>query len=192
MKYVKSVALALPALALGLAASFAWANGDGKSDKAKEPAKVEIKQRADLLTHESLKEKLEGLGFEAKLIKSKGGTPMYLLDFSRGDFRYVFYVSLSTDKTRLWLSSALRPLPAGKDLRPDILEKILARNNEMGTTFFSVGADRYLYLQQGVDNRAFTTIQLRKLIDEFAGNMRSTEHLWSPAKYPKLEAPKAN
>jgi hypothetical protein len=184
MKTIKLSAMAALVLMLALASGTAWADGADKAAKA-------APKHADALTDESLKEKLENLGYEPKVIKSKTGGIMYLLDFERGSYRYVFYCSLATDKSRLWLSSALRPLPTGKDLRADILEKILAKNDDIGPTHFTLRNNRYLYLELALENRGITSVRLRKEIDAFAAAIKDNEPLWNPARYPKLEAPGA-
>ncbi len=187
MNIRKALSFAVVALVLGLTGTSAWADG---ADKGKAPAKEAAKQHSDSLTDESLKEKLENLGYEVKVTRSKSGGTMYLLNFERDNYRYVFYCSLSSDRSRLWLSSALRQLPDAKDVRADVLEKILARNNEIGPTHFALRSNRFLYLELSLENRGITSLRLRKEIDGFAADVRSSEHLWNPAKWPKVEAPK--
>lgn len=177
MKRVTIAGIALAALAFGLAGAGIQA-GD-KKEKTKLPAGA--------IDDDVLKDRLENLGYEPKPSKSTAGSAMYLLDFERDNFRYVFYVSLSSDKSRLWMSAALRKLPDAKDVRKDILEKILLKNDEIGPTHFTLRKNRFLYLELALDNRDLTSKRLRKEIDEFSVNLRNTQSLWDPTKYPKVE-----
>lgn len=157
---------------------------EGKAKEAPAPAAA----AADALTHEGLKKRLEDMGFDFKETKSTSGTTMYLVTVDRNDYRYVFYVSLSSDLKRLWVSAALRALPEPGKVRADVLEKILAKNYELGPTYFSVKSNRTLYLELPLANRGLTPRTLRNELDEFMAAIRSTQPLWDPAKYPPLTA----
>jgi hypothetical protein len=182
MKSVSVFGIVLAAWLFALAGP--GTNAGEKKEKPKLPP--------DTLTDESLKEKLDDLGYDFKVIKSTTGTPMYLLDFTRDNFRYVFYVSLASDKTRLWMSCALRKLPETKIVPTDILEKILTKNDDIGPTHFTLRKNRFLYLELGLDNYGLTPRRLRKEIDGFAGNIRSTQDLWDPTRWPKTVKPKTD
>jgi hypothetical protein len=153
----------------------------------KEKAKTETVVPDGGLTDELLKERLEAMGYDFKVVKSTGGTPMYLVDVTVDNFRYVFYVSLSADKNYLWISSALRQLPEGDKVRPDILEKLLAKQWDIGPMYFTLKSNRMLYLERGLENQGLTAKRLRQEITNFMGALRGTESLWNPEKYPAPE-----
>src|SRR5262249_33050161 len=100
------------------------------------------------------------------------------------NYRYVFYVSLSSDLKRVWISAPLRALPAADKLRADILEKILVSNYDKGPFYFSVKSNRMLYLDRALGNRKLNAKTLRAELDELMATVRSTENLWNPDKYP--------
>lgn len=185
MNLLKSIRIPVCLLALSMAPTFLRAQDAAPAPKTASAVKTGV------LTDESLKEKLEGLGYQPEIIKSKTGGVMYRVRIDRDNYRYVFNVSLSSDKTRLWLSAALRQLPEPKDLRSDILEKILAHNDQVGPTHFAVRSNRYLYLELALDNHEITSRRLRMEIDQFTGDIRASEHLWNPAKYPGTATTKA-
>jgi hypothetical protein len=182
MNLLKNIRIPMCLLALSMTPTLVRAQDPAPAPKA--PSSV----KADILTDESLKEKLEGLGYKPEIIKSKTGGVMYRLNFDRDNYRFVFNVSLSADKKCLWLSSALRPLPEAKNVRPDILEKILEHSDKIGPTHFSLRHNRYLYLELALNNYDITALRLRTEIDQFTGDIRASEHLWNPAKYPANNA----
>jgi hypothetical protein len=163
-------------------------DGDTKKKDADPAKKADAKPApslpADALTHETLKTRLEDMGYDFKVTKSTNGTPMYLVTIDRNNYRFVFYASLSSDFKRLWVSSALRPLPEAGKVRADILEKLLAKNYDIGPIHFAVKSNRYLYLDLALMNRHITARSLRTDLDEFMAAVRSTETLWNPEKYP--------
>ena len=138
------------------------------------------------LTDARLKAMLENMGFEPSLIRSTSGVPMYKVTAPRDGRNWFFYASLSNDKSRLWLSAPLAALPEPAKVRPDILEKLLAKNFDLGPTTFSLRSGRMLYLDRPLENRGVTPGRMRKEIDSFLDTMKDTESLWNPAKYPPL------
>jgi hypothetical protein len=190
----KTILTAALAAMLGLAAGAARADDSSKKDteparKADNAAKQGPKAPADGLTHEGLKSRLDDMGYEFEMKKSTNGTPMYLVTVNRSDYRFVFYISLSSDLKRVWVTAALRPLPEPGKVRADILEKILAKNHDLGPSYFAVKSNRYLYLDRPLDNHGLYARQLRGELDDFMTAIRSTEPLWNPEKYPAATTP---
>jgi hypothetical protein len=172
-------------VALGVSVSRADDNKQKAVDPAKKADSKETpKTPADALTHETLKERLEAMGYDFKTIKSTNGTPMYLVQVDANNYRYVFYLSLSSDFKNLWVTCALRPLPEKGKVRADILEMILAKNYELGPIHFSLKTNRYLYLDLALGNTGLNARRLRTELDGFMSAIRTTEHLWNPDKYP--------
>jgi hypothetical protein len=163
----------------------------GRLVKADEVKKEESKPaaRAEALTHETLKTMLENLGYKPQTIKSTRGSPMYKFAFDRASWSFTLYVSQSEDKKNVWMSSYLGGLPEPAKLRADILEKILAKNFDIGPMHFVVKSPRRLYLELPLANKGITAGQMREQIEEFTVTIKSTETLWNPEKYPPL--PKA-
>jgi hypothetical protein len=185
-KTIVTVALAaMVTLFAGVArADDGKAREQGPAKKADNASKEAPKVPADALTHESLKKRLEDMGYTFKTILSTTKTPMYLVTVDSNNYRYVFYVSLSSDMKRLWVSCALRQLPEPNKVRADILEKLLAKNYDLGPTHFAVKSNRYLYLELALDNHGLGAAKIRGELDEFKVAIRTTETLWNPEKYP--------
>src|SRR5205807_192560 len=97
---------------------------------------------------------------------------------------YVFYVSLSSDKAKLWILAPLRKLPEADKVRPDILEKLLTKQGDIAPLYFTVKTERWLYLERGLENKGLTAKQLRQEIVSLMGAVRGSEELWNPEKYP--------
>ena len=178
----KPILTAALATMLTLAGGMSWADeGNGKKGDATKQAPRTV---AGSLTHESLKSRLDDMGYEFETKKSTNGSPMYLVHVNRSDYRFLFYVSLSSDLKRVWVSAPLRALPEPDKVRADILEKILAKNYDLGPTHFALRTNRYLYLELPLANQDLTPRKLRGELDDFMAAVRSTEPLWNPAKYP--------
>jgi hypothetical protein len=177
----RTILTAALAAMLALGGSAIRADETIKKDGPKAPA--------DSLTHETLKSRLDDMGYEFEMKKSTGGTPMYLVTVNHADYRYVFYVSLSSDLKRMWVSAALRPLPQPEKVRADILEKILAKNYDLGPSYFVLKSNRYLYLERPLSNHGLNARRLRGELDDFMAAIRSTEPLWNPDKYPAATTP---
>jgi hypothetical protein len=152
--------------------------------KANGKAEKEAPRGAEVLTHEGLKKRLEDMGYTFKTTESTNKTPMYLVTVDSNNYRYVFYVSLSSDLKRVWVSSALRQLPAKDKVRADILEKLLEKNYDISPIHFVLKSNRWLYLDMALTNRGLTAAELRSGLDDFMSATRSTESLWNPDKYP--------
>jgi hypothetical protein len=128
MNAVQSVRLLACVAVLALGASVGRADGPARAEDrsgVRKPA-------ADALTHEGLKERLEAMGFEPEAIKSRAGSPMNKVKTERNGWTFFFYVSLSSDRTKVWLAAPLRDLPEPGKVRVDVLEKILVKNDDIG------------------------------------------------------------
>src|SRR5262245_17851970 len=98
MQFNKVLAGVLAAVAMfGLAG--AGVRADGKTEQPK----VEVKK--GVLTNETLKEMLENLGYNPETVKSTTGSPMHKVRFERDGWTFVFYVSLSSDGTTIWIAA---------------------------------------------------------------------------------------
>jgi hypothetical protein len=174
MKSMMTAALAA-LLALG-AVGVATAD---EAKKADQPA-----AKAGGMDQARLKETLDLMGYPFKEVKSTDGTPMYLVTLERDNYRYVFYVALSSDGTNLWLFSGLGELPPADQVPAGQLEKLLAESNARDPNHF-VLKGRRIYMTRHLDNHDLKPAQLRTAIDAFCGDIRATEALWSPEKWEK-------
>ncbi len=153
-------------------------------DKVPETKVAKDAQPVGALTADNIKEKLENLGYEPK---HNGNTPSdiyYRVTFFQDNYQYAIDIGLSKNGQNVWFLAPLRMLPGSKDVRTDILEKMLVLNDNIGPAHMSMRSNRMLYLNLAVDNRDMTSARLRKTIDSFCNEIRGSETLWNPARYP--------
>ncbi|MBY0232648.1 MAG: hypothetical protein K2W96_25490 [Gemmataceae bacterium] len=148
--------------------------GAGRADTTKEEKK---EAKKGVLTHESLKEMLENLGYTPEVIKSTSGSPMNKIKFERDGWTYVVYVSLSGGGSHVWLAAPLKDIPDGLP-SGDPLKKILAASNDVGPCHFVLKGDR-LYLSLALANRDLKPAMLRAGLDDTAGTVKSTVGVWN-------------
>jgi hypothetical protein len=184
MKRFARLMLSTGVMGLALAASGARAD-----DPAKKPASSAegAKATSATLTDEGLKETLERMGYELEVTKSTTGTPMYKVKLDQGGWSFVIYVSLSPDKSMVWLAAPLQDLPAGDKVPEAILEKLLQKTDELGPAHFSLKGRR-LYLNLPLENGNITPARLRQALDSTATNVKDTAAYWSPDKWHEVIA----
>ena len=183
---MKALATKLAALGFAVLLLAGSATQIDAQDKDSDTKITKDAKPAGVLTAENIKEKLENLGFEPK---HNGNTPAdiyYRINLNRDDYRFALDVGLSKNGQNVWFLAPLRQLPEPKDVRPDILEKMLALNDKIGPTHMSMGSNRMLYLNVAIENRDITPVRLRQVIDSFCNDIRGSESLWNPSRYPDL------
>ena len=166
------VILAMAAPLSGLAAA------DNPANPA--PVRTEVRPAVggQTLTDESLKMLLDNLGYEPEVIKSTGGNPMYRLKLTRDGWEFMFYVSLSSDRTVLWMSAPLMTLPEASKIPAERLEKLLAKNFDIGPAHFCIHGNRQLFLEKPIANRGLNASTLRIELDSFTSTIKETGPLW--------------
>jgi hypothetical protein len=181
-KILAGVLAALLALA-GLAGTV---RADGKSEEPKPEVKKEVKK--GVLTHESLKEMLENLGYNPETIRSTAGNPMYKIRIERDGWTFIEYVSLSGDGTMIWISAPLKDVP--EDLASaEPLRKLLLENDNIGPSHFSMKGKR-LYMNLALENREVTPLKLRTSLDDVTSTIKATRNLWDSDTWARTDPTK--
>lgn len=130
------------------------------------------------LSNDSLKTMLDNMGYEPKAL-SKG----YLLVIKQDTWTLNMQVVLSGDSRKLGLNANLGKVEDPSSVTADQWMKLLISNGDIDPSAFYFDKDqKKLYLHRSFDNRAVTAASLRREIENFAGNIRSTAPLWGFAK----------
>jgi hypothetical protein len=153
------------------------------AESAEKPKAAEPKR----LTDESLLAMLENMGYEPKIEKTASGN-IYSITVTRGTWSYIFDVSLSPSKTKLWFSGWLSVLPEGKAVPSEKLLALLEASWTHGPAHFRYHPPfRQLNLGLCIDNRDITPTQLREQIEGFMDTMKKTELLWNVKKWDEKQ-----
>jgi hypothetical protein len=156
---------------------------DGKGDESKKEVKKGV------LTHESLKETLENLGYAPETLQSTAGSPMYLIRFERDGWTFGLYVALSPNGSMVWISAPLKDVP--EDLAsPEPLRQLLTASDGIGPSHFTLKGKR-VCLNTPLENRDITPARLRAAIDETTGTVKATQNLWDTDTWARTDAGKA-
>lgn len=140
--------------------------------------RIHVGFQGEELTNDTLKTMLSNMGYEPKPL-SKG----YLLAIKQDTWTLNMQVVLSGDGRKLGLNANLGKVEDPSTVAADQWLKLLISNGDIDPSAFYFDKDqKKLYLHRSFDNRAMTPAWLRKEIENFAGNIRSTEALWKFTK----------
>lgn len=168
-------AVLLPAVAFLLAGHPAPA--DQPAGPPKPPAE------AAPLTEESLQQMLTLMGYEPKVEKTASSN-IYTLTIKRDTWTYVVQVSLSPNKSKLWLSGWLGELPPNEKIPVEKLLDLLEGSWNYGPTHFRYYKKfRQINLGLCLENRNVTSPHLRENLEDFMDTMKKTELLWNAKKW---------
>ena len=143
--------------------------------------------KAAPLTDDTLKAMLENLGYTVTVTGDKPprhfkvdeSAPVNAIDFT-----ITFDLSAAKDATVLWIYAGLYEIPAGKPAPSRALLALLAKNDEIGPTFFSYSTDnKLMYLNAPTANVDITPAVLRLKIKNFITKLDSTYSLWNVPKW---------
>lgn len=134
------------------------------------------------LTEDSLVDFLEGLGYSVKATKNSNGSTTANLTFEVGTWTLYPTVSLSPDKSIVWITVGLVKLEKG--IPDDIIVKIFAEN-EKDLKFFSMNpSTRLLKINLPLPNYDnLTPAYFREQMDFLKRRIGQTEDLWNPKKW---------
>jgi hypothetical protein len=159
------------------------AHGGEPAPKADAPA-VKPGQATD----DGLKTMLENLGYDVRASKSSDGKPMYYVKLKRDTWEFEVSVALSSDNTELWLTCGVVDLPPTDKVPAEVLEKMLAKSDELGPTHFGMKKSRRVYLNCPIENKDVTPARLRAALDQLGDDIKGTEDLWNMKKWPGADA----
>ncbi len=115
----------------------------------------------DVLTEDGLLQMLRGLGYEPRVENPEGGAKSYTVKVTQNGLDFYFTVTLSKDKSVVWIYTWLGHVPAADKVLPEPLLRILQLNGQVGTARFEVTQDGYLILEMPMDNHGITPMRLR-------------------------------
>ena len=130
------------------------------------------------LTNDTLKQMLDGMGMEPKAL-SKG----FLVALKQDTWTINVQVVISANKEKIGLNANAGKIDDPESVTASQWRALLESNGDIDPTAFYFDKDqKKLYLHRSFDNRAVTAAFLRKEIDSFAANVRSTFALWKFTK----------
>jgi hypothetical protein len=135
-------------------------------------------------TPQSLAPFLSQMGYEFTTTKTPSGEPQYMVAFTRDGWNICICVSVSPNRTSLWLATSLGQVPHPVEEVAERLLRLLQGNVETAPVFFGCVRDgQYLTIQRAVDNRALTPALFRTMFDDFVGVLQRTAVLWNTANW---------
>jgi hypothetical protein len=136
------------------------------------------------LTDESLLTMLKNMGYTPEVEKTLNGRNCYKLSIDRAGLTYAINISLSGDKTRLWINAWLSDVPEKEPISADRLLDLLEGNWTYGPAHFRYYSKfRMLNLGLGVDNHDITPSVLREQLETFSNTLTKSEPLWNVKKW---------
>jgi hypothetical protein len=133
---------------------------------------------AEALTDDTLKQSLEGMGFEPKAL-SKG----FLIQSKQDTWTLNVQVVLSGDTRKIGLNANLGKVDDASKVSADEWMNLLISNGDIDPSAFYYDKDqKKLYLHRSFDNRAVSPAILKREIDNFCANIRKTADLWKFTK----------
>ena len=126
------------------------------------------------LSDDSLRQMLDGMGFEPKAI-SRG----FLVTVKREKFTCYIQIVLSENKTKLGMNSNLGVINEPDSVTAAQWKALLVANRDVDPSFFYFDPNlKKLFLHRSIDNRGLTAAYMRNQIDTFVENLISTADLW--------------
>lgn len=144
------------------------------------------------LTLEELGSMLDMLGYSPKPYNNKDGKLAgYDLEFPFADWTMRMSVSLSFNKTNIWVNTNIQTLTDLAAVRVEGLLKLLAENNKVwpAYVYYTEGTRPALRLALPIPNSNVTAAVLRTKINDFSNNIKRLIILWksfqtAPAPLP--------
>jgi hypothetical protein len=139
------------------------------------------------LTPETLGKLLTDMGLDPKKINDN----VYEVVVKRSNYVVYFRFQLSSDKSRLWVTSYLESIDDVSKVPADVMAKLLEWNFKASPSFFyfynpadaKKPALRYLYIARPVDNRNITASFLRLELDTMFDTVKNTQSLWKASEW---------
>lgn len=130
------------------------------------------------LNDDKLRQMLDGMGLEPKPL-SKG----FLIAIKRESWTINLQLVISPDQAKIGMNANLGVIENPDAVTAAQWKALLAANTDIDpSSFYFDSKQKKLYMHRVLDNREVTPAYLRTQIDNFIGNMKSTEALWSFTK----------
>lgn len=130
-------------------------------------------QTPDKLTAATLRNMLQGMGYEVKVLNAAEGKEKYEVPLKSTslDIPVAFEISASTNY--VWLTVFL-----GENKSTTKHEALLKENFNVQPTFFYITTKNNLMAAEAVDNRALTPVALKRCVDKLVADVDKTAKVW--------------
>ncbi len=110
-------------------------------------------------------------------------TKGYLIALKQDTWTINIQVVMSSDKNKIGMNANLGAVSDPDAITAAQWRNLLIIHGDIDPSSFYFAKDqKKLYLHRAIDNRAVTSALLRKDIENFAGNVRSTADAWNFTK----------
>jgi uncharacterized protein (TIGR03067 family) len=139
-------------------------------------AEPETQPPAGGFTVAKLKEAIGKLGYD---LMPHSTDEIFWISVNREKTAFSVRVSLSSDRTNLWMTTPLNDLSESHMTNQEAIRRLLQENETIGPARFSfLEAEKNLRLQRPTPNRDMSAVKLRKEIESFDALARKTKPLW--------------
>lgn len=134
-------------------------------------------QGSDGLNGSTLKQMIEGLGYEVKTLNDTAGKEKYEFTLTKDDIDVPVAAEVSPSKNYIWLTVYLGDAP--KDTEPaSKFAAFLKSNSRIQPTMFYITQSNHLMMGITIENRSVTPALFRRVVDKIVGDVVSTFELW--------------
>jgi hypothetical protein len=139
-----------------------------------------------VLDDASLKSSLENMGLEiSKEFKANAEVPVYVVVEKNEKGTWPVMISLSGDKTYLFVSMHLETVPEDRKIPHEVALRMLEANDNWNhPRFVFRKEDRTVRLIESLYNRDITPALLRKVMVQMIGMASQTQDLWDLTRWP--------
>jgi hypothetical protein len=132
------------------------------------------------LTDDQVGALLKSMGYEPETYNNDLGGHYFVVKLERSGWKVAMSVSVSQDRTFIWISTPVIEIPDVSKVSVPALLKIMEQNYVLGPSFFSFrpAAGSRLYFSTPIPNRVVTPAVLRSNIDQLVTTVQSTFSLW--------------
>jgi hypothetical protein len=150
-------------------------------DSPKPPSKPAPKAEA-ALTDEALGVMLEQMGYEPKTQGDANGT-FYFINIEHNGWTLPYTVELSPNKKFVWTSISILTLPEGQQPTPEVLQKLMEQNDDLGPAKISYRKQsRKIMLSLPLLNRGVTPALFRDQLNSLNNNAQAVSKLCEELK----------
>ena len=164
--------------------------------RAEEPKKADspkpdTKTDTGALTPEKLGAMLRDLGYEPKDVSVDKKKDIYEITTESNGWKVYITVSLSSDRTLLWLDVNFNPIANTEASPTAAWLKLLELSHENDPIHFTLDDKNRIHVAMPQDNHGITPVALRKTIENFDAVVRQTAPYWKADNFKPQPKPKS-
>jgi hypothetical protein len=149
---------------------------------------VDASQSGGALTDDTLKQMLEGLGFDTTESTGSDGHKSYAISETRGTWTFHISVDLSPNKQFIWFTAYLEPVPDKTPPAP--LFNLLAKNNDIWPSYFVYDlSSKGLSMFRPLANEGVKPSAMRNGLESLMNDLQNTSDDWDMSKWTAAAAP---